>query len=567
MPPYLESAWEHIGAPNNGLQHGDQPWAEKGCRFIAFEDFGTTGLEGSPADAFRPPAGGKNNFYHFFRAEGQSDKGESERGSWGVGKQVFLRSSGISTIFGLTVRDSDGSALLMGKTVLKSHYVDDNYYQDGYFGVPATEDQPLVMPDEDNASFDAFATLFGLQRGRSPGLSVVIPFPDPEITDEALIRAVLQDYFYPILAGQLEIFIETPSLQTVFDSNSILEEVGSLDPQIGGDLQPLVDLAVWAQTLSSEDHTHATQPNPSRAWHWSPDLFTTEQLKTLRADYQAGENLAVRVPVTVRKKDSDPLQSYFDVYLVRDSTAPGRPTFIREDLIISEITDAPRSRGVRSIVIAHDLAVAAFLRQSENPSHTMWDHARLKDTYERGFKTDLTFVKSSVHEIVRFLTDVDEEEDPTLLSDFFSIPAPPEEQEPTKTKHLTPKKKPGTATPPIAPPTPRPKRFRIQSLSGGFSILPGAEGAPAPDRLEITVGYDVRRGSPLKKYNKADFELDKEPIHFEPPPHNLEVIEQKENKLVVAIRNPEFSLHVKGFDERRQLYVRAIAREDDNGDS
>ncbi len=117
-----EVAWEHFKSSGNGINPNAIPTAAGRCRFIAFEDFSTSGLEGDSAEAFRSPSGGKNHFYHFFRAEGQTDKDASDRGSWGVGKHVFLRASQVSSILALTVRANDGRRMLMGKSVLKSHY-------------------------------------------------------------------------------------------------------------------------------------------------------------------------------------------------------------------------------------------------------------------------------------------------------------------------------------------------------------------------------------------------------------------------------------------------------------
>lgn len=563
----FDSTWEHFNAPSNGLNPEGIPTPESPCRFIAFEDFATSGLEGDPKEAFRPrEEGQKNHFYHFFRAEGQSDKEASDRGSWGVGKHVFLRSSQVSTIFGLTVRADDGGRMLMGKSVLKSHYVGDEYCQDGYFGVPLSKGQQLVLPVEDAAVLNQFAELFDLQRGADPGLSLIVPWPDPEITEKALISAVLRDYFYPILTRQLEVFVETPSFKNVLDATNLLHEVGRLDPQVAGDLKPLIELASWAQNASCEDRIVIKRPPPEQAMKWSSDLLSDDQLKILQKAYYAGNRLAVRVPVNIRKRDGSVAQSFFDVYMVSDTSEhSGRPTYIREGIIISEV-DAPRTRGVRAIVVIHDTPLAGFLRKAENPSHTQWHHARLKDEYKFGYKTDLEFLKRSVYELIRLLTAAEKKEDQILLADFFSIPAPTEEES-VKTKQREGGEKNGSEPPVIDPPPPRPQRFRIQKLPGGFSILPSNSKISSPHQLDIRIAYDLRRGNPLKKYNTADFEMDKEPIRLDPKPKNLDIVRQDENRIVVAVNDPEFALHVTGFDERRQLYIKAVLREVADGNS
>ena len=98
-------------------------------------------------------------------------------------------------------------------------------------------------------------------------------------------------------------------------------------------------------------------------------------------------------------------------------------------------------------------------------------------------------------------------------------------------------------------------------MRGGLSLLPGDEGSTPPARVEIIVAYDVRRGNPIKKYNVADFQVDSPPIRFDPPPEGVEVVECARNRVLAAIREPDFSLHITGFDEKRDLYVRAAAKE------
>jgi hypothetical protein len=568
LSPYFVGAWEHLRAVGNGLQPEGIPSAGDPCPFLVFEDFGTKGLQGDTAEAFKPKTGRKNNFYHFFRAEGQSDKDQLDRGSWGVGKHVFVRASRISTMFGLTVRADDHQHLLMGRAILKSHWLDNSYCQDGYFGTIPSETQQLVMPITDVASNDRFCQLFDLQRGEDPGLSIVVPWPDPEITDKAIISGVLYDYFYPILVGQLEVIVETPSIKTVLHTTSLVKEVQRLRGIVSDDLEPLIELAAWARDVPPVQRRRLEMPAPDRAWTWSDQLIPESLRQTLRQSYLAGEGLAVRVPVTVRSKHAPPQASYFDVFLVRDGTeSTGRPTFIREGIIITRV-DAPRTRGARAIVLTEDLPLAAFLRAAENPSHTEWQSIRLKDAYKVGCKADLLFVKRSVQELVHMLTTAEQDQDPSLLVDLFSLPATEEDEDTVKTRTKKSGKKRGAGPPSPSPqPTSRLRRFRIQKVKGGFSVLPGDDGATPPARLEIRAAYFVRHGNPLRKYNQADFRINQPPIRFDPPPQGVEILEHSDNRVLVAIKELGFGLHLTGFDEKRDLYVRAVPKEESDGDT
>lgn len=109
---YLRAAWDHLAARKNGLREPPSP--DELCKFLTFADFGTTGLEGDPGQWQKEDV--ENGFFAFFRSEGHSDKSETDRGRWGVGKTVFPRPSRASMFWGVTARASDGRRLLMGRT-------------------------------------------------------------------------------------------------------------------------------------------------------------------------------------------------------------------------------------------------------------------------------------------------------------------------------------------------------------------------------------------------------------------------------------------------------------------
>lgn len=554
---FLAGARPHLDAQGNGLHRDDIPdWAAP-CAFVVFEDFGTKGLEGDPGEAFRAPGPHANHFYHYFRAEGQTDKGSSQRGSWGVGKHVFWRASRVSTVLALTVRASDSRRLLMGKSVLKCHWVGDKYCQDGYFGVRSGSRENLVMPIADALTEDAFRSTFRLTRTHEPGLSAVVLWPDAEITHETLLRSVVHDYFHPILRGQLQVVLEAPGTKTSLDGNSLLPEVRRLGGTLAEELEPLLELADWARTLPDGEQRAIGMPDPARAWKWDKELFPADVVSYLRARFEKLERVAVRVPVTVRKKDEPARESFYDVFLVRDlSDSAGRPTFIREGVIVPRV-DAPRTRGVRALVVADDEAIASFLRDAENPSHTEWQHdgSNFRGKYRSG-RGDLTFVKRSVLEIVRVLSETETKEDRTLLADFFSLPA----EDAFRGRQPKPGDEDGQGPAPPIRSKGVSSPFRVQKIQGGFCILPDDPSA-LPRILDIRAAYDVRKGNPLKRYRTSDFRVEEPPIRFDPPSKGVEILEFRENRILLEVLDPQFSMHLTGFDRRRDLYVRIEPRE------
>jgi hypothetical protein len=547
---WFEGSWEHFHASGNGLR--EAPQKNEPCPYLVFEDFTTTGLEGDIHQA-DPMERVRNSFFYFFRAEGRSGKSGEALGRWGVGKHVFPRSSRANAFFGLSVRANDGKRVLMGHSVFKGHHANGKYFcPDGYCGVK--DKSGLVLPFTDATTLDKFAQDFRIQRTDESGLSVVVPWVDPEITLATLIDAAVRGYFYPILTGALSVTVETPEKTIVIDDSTLDEAALMLPDAESADILNLVELAEWASTCKPQDKVKLAPCDPDCP-EWRDDLIPADQLKAVRTALEQGEKVAVRASLTVREKGKAPRPSHFDFYLRKDGFESGRPVFIREGLIVSDVR-APRARGIRSFVIAESGALATLLGDAENPAHTEWQSKgeNFHGKYTYG-PVVLNFVTRAVANFVHALTAQEDEEDKTLLLDIFSLPAENIEDEPKQPEKKKKKKGQESEDDDQEQQEPRKKRFRVQKAKGGFTITRGDAGTPPPARLSIRVAYDIRRGNPLRKYNTADFRLNHIPIKLEPPPDGLKVITKEENRIVVDILDPEFRLTVAGFDELRDLFV------------
>ena len=164
------------------------------CGYVVFEDFGTKGLTGD-INEWRLERAQRNAFFSFFRAEGQSAKTGESLGRWGIGKQVFPTASRLHAMLGVTVRSDAPARVLMGSAVVRTHSIGEQDYQpDGWFGWRESENEP-VMPVIDAQSIEAFAEVFGLERGTAPGLSIVVPSVDERVNVPDLRRGIVRSFF------------------------------------------------------------------------------------------------------------------------------------------------------------------------------------------------------------------------------------------------------------------------------------------------------------------------------------------------------------------------------------
>lgn len=553
---FLDGTWPHLEAKDNGLLTAPTP--DEPCPYLVIEDFGTSGLTGDVRQWHDIP-GTSNSFFYFFRAEGRTGKSGEDRGRWGVGKYVFPRSSRANSFFGLTIRADDQQRLLMGQAVLKTHACGSKHYKpDGGFG---ELDGDLLLPVTDESLIDHFCSTFSLERKREPGLSIMIPWIESEITREALLQAVVRGYFYPILEGKLAVTIAVPGSETEVTDATLLDVIRSLGEGTAAELAPLIELADWSCNRKPSEILSVNPARVDRPTWSTPDIIPPVAITPLQTELERGGRIALRIPLTIRTNRQPDRSSHFHLFMVNDGVPRERTVFVREGIIISDVRPK-RVHGIRSIVVVDHKPLATLLGDSENPAHTQWqkDSSNFRDKYPKLYgKAVIDFVTHCVSGIVGVLSSHQREEDKNLLKDFFSLPAPPD-PEAAKSRQKRKKKKGTEPEERPALPEPRKRRYRLEQVPGGFRLSPGEPDAELPPNLDIRVAYDVRRGNAFKRYARADFDLKDSSFAVESEGVTIEL--RAENRLSVAVQNREFRLAVSGFDEERDLCVDVKVKED-----
>jgi len=220
--------------------------------------------------------------------------------------------------------------------------------------------------------------------------------------------------------------------------------------------------------------------------------------------------------------------------------------------------------GTRSLVITDDPALAGLLGDSEGVNHTQWqkDSPKFHNRYFYGPDT-IKFVTRSVFEIMQRLHAGETKGDPSLLLDIFFVP--------TDDGPIESRKKPELGKPDISaespppPPLPKPKRFSLESVKGGFVLKPGnAQFDSLPAKLRIEAGYGVRRGNSIRRWASDDFSFIRSPLHQEPKANGVTVTREDGNIMELEIRKPDFLFGISGFDTKRDLVVRASEMKGEN---
>jgi len=559
---WFDDLWLHLQSDRNGLNN--LPNAHSECGYIVIEDFGTTGLEGDPERGKLPDPNDEDDIFAFFRSSALSGKKGKAGGRWGVGKSVFNRASHINAFLAYTVRDSDSRSFMFGRCFLKTHKVGIIEYQPyGRFG--DADDDEFVHVVDDPAGVDQLQKDFGLLRDRnSPGLSIIVPFYDDRITATAILSAVVEEYFYPIIADKLMVSVsgqELPHKSVRLNADSIWDYLQS---SANEGLLGIAGFAKWiCDTPESEiKRKQLLSPTSGEPPVWGESLPLPESIpiNDIAKQFNNGDPLAFRVPLWVQKDEQNPTRTFFDVYLQKDLDGKGyRPVFIRNGIIIPRALERRvRGHSLYGIIMVENEPIASLLGDSETPAHTEWsaETANFKNKYQFGSKV-LEFVRTAPRAIVEFLSQAQDERDYFALADYFPAQVSPDGRIVPGKRRKKPKKK---TTDTEIPPIPRKKQpYRIDKINSGFRIVRDNQSeTDLPNLLDIRVAYDTQNGDPLKKYNPVDFNFayknaDENAIQIECL--YVDIIEAKDNHLRVGLLKDNFEIEVTGFDTNRDVIV------------
>lgn len=522
----------------------DSPLKEDTIPFIRVEDFGTTGLRGDPEVYSDRDAEPHNSFFWFWRNVGRSGKGQSDLGRWGVGKTVFPTSSRIFSYFGLTKRRDDERTLLMGLAVMKTHAVNDTEYNPyGYFAT--FDEDSFPYPIEEDEAHRLFSRAFNLHRSDESGLSVVIPYPKQEIRPLSLRKAVVKEFFYPVLRGDLEVTVEHRNESHEITGDTIVEEALEIpwnDEDREGRIFDQLDFADAArQAVESPDCTLPTV-GENRAPRWNDELFEDIDLEHLQNKWDSGDLVSIRAPVVVKPKRGENVVSSFTMHVQKDdSLASGDSCYVRGGLIIPEAGKGIPS-GSRAMAIIEDDDLTALLGDAENPAHRRWNERseQLKRNYRHGPFT-VRFVNQSLNYICETLIPAPEGLDEEFLSDVFFVEEMGDTDEDGKDE---------TDTPTVEVDS-RPSPVRLTRREDGFRIGSNPQYEGTVLGATVRAAYDVASGNPFSKYNEWDFDFAGGDIDIDV---EGAVIQKADNNAIAfAVTATEFAVVATGFDVNRDI--------------
>ncbi|MCY4243242.1 MAG: hypothetical protein OXD36_16055 [Rhodobacter sp.] len=525
----------HLNACGLGL-----PDSEPGqTRILVVEDYNTGGLTGSFEDL------DKGNFDSFWRAVGESGKSGQKGGRWGLGKLVYSSSSKVNAFFGLTIREDEGVPSVMGQAVLSNHSIRDVHYPAHGFWFDRRSEKPpqLQLPVRDGGEVARFKSLFGVERTDQAGLSIIVPYLIDVITEDTILAGVVNNYYFPILAGQLEVEVGDIPVNAA----SFLE-VAARMPKANASV-PFAFVKEIGDALGSRE---VAQSTPLENAGLSPDHLSPERIEAMKKAFSGGGLVHLRVPVTLEPEGKARETGNIDLFL--QALAEGEKPFslfARGPITLPGECRYFAGAMARGAMVARDGIVAEFLGDAENPAHTAWNARaeKLSANWERPGKA-LSAIRKSLRDLYGIIADQKETREDDALIDFFSLA---DRVQATKGRGKVVRK-------PKIDIAPREKAIRIKPGIGGFEILsgPGARNWTFPKRIRVRLAYDTIGADPFRKFSVFDFDLnDTGNLTFETTYGEITVL--KANILDFVVTDAGFRLKASGFDARRDLIVAARA--------
>jgi hypothetical protein len=424
LQPHVEAAAESAGITISArLREGLKQIESGAFRVLLIEDRGTVGLTGGENEE-------QCNFNALCRHELVTSASRRESGgSFGIGKSMLWRFSGLSTVlFGSWLSQTDEMPEQMrffGRALLTSHATGSGEWDgSGWYGTPESTGAGLsraVSVLGETAGELSDSMLIGREPGESGTSILILGFDDPNLEDEDTIEDVCdvilrsaRRWFWPaMIHGEMKVLVEGWRDDELVFSRDV-------DPT-SPELQPFVE----AQADELSENGKLEEPG---------DVIERELKLLVPAQrHRPGEiddpKPAFEAPVRLRLRlaESGDAADLNRIALQRSSgmviqyRTPGPGANL--DLDFHGVLEAGLARGETPA----DQAAEEFLRAAEPAGHDEWrsNTERIAAEYTRGSQKALRDLFKELDRVLRDLTGeekIESDEGPDALRRLFPLP-------------------------------------------------------------------------------------------------------------------------------------------------
>jgi len=565
-------AYEALGKHWKAAGHSAS--APASSRYLLIEDFNTKGLLG-PIDKEEKP---HDSLYSFWWEEGRSNKRKGSGGSHGVGKSTLSGASNSNAFLALT-RRSAGEELLIGYAILPPHELGSQEYL-GYarFGNRVNRESDsakVIYPytrEADGPFIERFRQHAGLRRASENGLSIFIPDVREEINPDSLLKAVVENFFFPIIKQGLVVEISDAATghSVVIEKANILSLVQTGDyPE---DFQSTIEVSLEATRLASKNEFFYLRSDFGFASDngLAAHAFSNANVKKMQETFENGGVVSARLEVPITLAGGKTVSGYVDLF-AKGGEKGGHKTYkaFRGNILIEkEKCRAAQPFSVLILDIFNDgdgNELSEYMKYAEDPGHTEWKNSAQRRSHGR-YRGSETWQRHLVQKLgsafIAILTGTDDQEQiEGFADDIFFVEKEVEPDQPGVPGGKR-GRKPGTDKPvPPDIPAPSPQLFRIQRLANGRAAIAGTEHlketiekfGPVRGRVwAANIIFGKSKSNWRKHHHPSDFDFSEDGA-IESTGASVKI--KSPNSLDFIAESEEFAIEFSGFDPNRDVHL------------
>ena len=401
----------------------------KEVEFLIFEDFNTTGVKGGPSPhKIKMNDGSRNDFYIFLWHVGSPDnKGNDKGGSVGVGRLTFSFSSKINTFFMYTKQSEDEKkSFFIGMVNLGQSSNNTSYDPIARFGVEGISEQgrTVPFPIQSEKDLESIKKIFEIRKNDVAGTSMIVPFPEDDLTDENLIKNTINRYRVGLYLNHFKIKIGN----ILISRETIKDVIKKNMPKSYDSYLEYFDFIDSAAKIEKENlffKPIIEENNPSS---FKIKDFKEADFEKIKELYNNNEVLGVRIPFRVQERidtgssiEIEDHNTYSDVFIKKTQQSSGMDDVLRGPMPVSGLRKFAGG-DCFALINIQDKKAADFFRSAETPNHKFFENTNKEFTnkYQK-FKHQIALISNSSSNLKRVIEEGDTNLDSDATSEFFSF--------------------------------------------------------------------------------------------------------------------------------------------------
>lgn len=401
----------------------------KEVEFLIFEDFNTTGVKGGPSPhKIKMNDGSRNDFYIFLWHVGSPDnKGNDKGGSVGVGRLTFSFSSKINTFFMYTKQSEDEKkSFFIGMVNLGQSSNNTSYDPIARFGVEGISEQgrTVPFPIQSEKDLESIKKIFEIRKNNVAGTSMIVPFPEDDLTDENLIKNTINRYRVGLYLNHFKIKIGN----ILISRETIKDVIKKNMPKSYDSYLEYFDFIDSAAKIEKENLFFKPKIEENNPSSFKIKDFKEADFEKIRELYNNNEVLGVRIPFRVQERidtgssiEIEDHNTYSDVFIKKTQQGSGMDDVLRGPMPVSGLRKFAGG-DCFALINIQDKKAVDFFRSAETPNHKFFENTNKEfiNKYQK-FKHQIALISNSSSNLKRVIEEGDTNLDSDATSEFFSF--------------------------------------------------------------------------------------------------------------------------------------------------